>query len=330
MQTSRMRGLTIPMPIQPQKTALLFPGQGSQTLGMGSVLVKEEPLAAHVFEQADALLGYSLSELCWHGPVEKLNETLHTQPALLTHGVAVLDVFRARFPGFQPAAVAGHSLGQFTALVASGALDFEGALRLVRARAEAMQFAGEVSPGGMAAVLGLGIEPVEQACRLASLAGNGVWIANDNCPGQVVISGHEAGLDYVSPLLQEAGARKVVRLAVSIAAHSPLMEAAQARFNLALAEARIEAPRVSIIGNVHASELSHPDDIRADLSAQLSSRVRWTESVERMLAAGLDTFIEMGPGNVLTGLLRRINRSAVGYNLDEPASFAAISEAGAA
>ena len=182
----------------------------------------------------------------------------------------------------------------------------------------------------MAAVLGLEIEPVEQACQQARAAGSGVWIANDNCPGQIVISGHEAGLDHVSPLLQDAGARKVVRLAVSIAAHSPLMEAAQERFNLALAEARIEAPRVGIIGNVHASELNHPDDIRADLAAQLTSRVRWTESVERMLAAGLDTYIEMGPGNVLTGLLRRIDRSAVGYNLDEPASFDHFSEAGAA
>jgi len=330
MQTSRMRGLTIPMPIQPQKTAFIFPGQGSQAVGMGSLLVKDEPLAAHVFEQADALLGYPLSELCWQGPAETLNETLHTQPALLTHGVAVLEVFRSRFPSFQPALVAGHSLGQFTALVAAGALSFEGALRLVRARAEAMQFAGEASPGGMAAVLGLDLDQVEQACQQASAAGDGVWIANDNCPGQIVISGHELGLDLVSSLLKEVGARKVIRLAVSIAAHSPLMEAAQSRFDFALASASIRTPQITVIGNVQATELIHPDDIRADLAAQLTSRVRWNESIERMITAGVDTYIEMGPGSVLSGLVRRINREATSYNLDEPANFDAFPEAGAA
>lgn len=330
MQTSRMRGLTIPMPIQPQKTAFIFPGQGSQAVGMGSSLVKAEPLAAHVFEQGDALLGYPLSELCWQGPAEALSETLHTQSALLIHSVAVLEVFKSRFPGFSPALVAGHSLGEFTALVAAGALSFEGALRLVRARAEAMQSAGETSPGGMAAVLGLEISQVEHACEQASTAGAGVWIANDNCPGQIVISGDESGLDRVSPLLKEAGARKVIRLAVSIAAHSPLMEAAQSRFDLALASADIEPAEIPLIGNVQASELTLPNAIRADLAAQLTSRVRWAESIERMVAAGVDTFIEMGPGTVLSGLIRRIHRQAATYSINEPAMFDAFAEAGPA
>jgi [acyl-carrier-protein] S-malonyltransferase len=325
-----MRGLTIPMPIQPQKTAFIFPGQGSQVVGMGSSLVESEELAARVFEQADAQLGYPLSVLCWQGPAETLNETLHTQPALLTHGVAVLEVFRSRFPGFTPKLIAGHSLGQFTALVAAGSLTFQSALDLVRARAEAMQFAGEASPGGMAAVLGLELEQVEGACRQAAAAGAGVWIANDNCPGQIVISGYEDGLDQVTPLLQEAGARKVIRLAVSIAAHSPLMEAAQSRFNQALEEARIETPQMTVIGNVNASELTHPDDIRADLAAQLTSRVRWTGSIERMIAAGVNSFLEMGPGNVLCGLLRRIDREAACHNLDDPVSFESLSLAGTA
>jgi len=307
----------------PQTTALLFPGQGSQVVGMGLALAEAEPQAARIFERADSILGYPLSELCFHGPVEELDETLHTQPALLTHSVAVLQVLQTRAPQFaRPAFTAGHSLGEYAALVAAGALDFEAALVLVSARARAMQRAGELHPGGMAAVLGLDADQVEASCAAATNdALGGVWVANDNCPGQVVISGDDDALELATRYLAEAGARRVLRLAVSIAAHSPLMQPAQEQFLPALDAAHIEKPACPVVGNVRARVLEQADEIRADLQAQLTSRVRWTESVKAMIAAGATTFLELGSGSVLTGLLRRIDSSVTGYNLDHPSSF---------
>lgn len=315
----------IPMDIQPNKTAYVFPGQGSQFVGMGAELAKASPIARGVFEEADALLGYPLSELCWNGPEEELNETEHTQPALLTHAVAALSAAQAQFPELQAASTAGHSLGQFSALVAAGAMDFRSALLAVRERGLAMKSAGELQPGGMVAVLGLDIEPVEEACAQASdqVAG-GVWVANDNCPGQVVVSGHDEALEIVAGLLKEAGARKVVRLAVSIAAHSPLMQTAQQRLNEALESVTIEDPHVQVIGNVNAQPLRDREEVIQDLQSQLTSRVRWTESIQAMLSQGIETFIEFGSGNVLTGLLKRIDRSAKGIAIDSPESWKAL------
>lgn len=319
----QQHGHLIPMSLHPQTTAFLFPGQGSQMVGMGWALVEAEPESARLFERADSILGYPLSELCFHGPVEELNETLHTQPALLTHSVAVLETLKRRHPAFaQPAYTAGHSLGEYAALVACGSLDFDQALTLVAARARAMQHAGRVHPGGMAAVLGLTADEVETACAAATNdAEGGVWVANDNCPGQIVISGDEDALEIAARYLNEAGARRVLRLAVSIAAHSPLMRLAQEQFSDALDAAEILKPTGRVIGNVRARPLTEVGEIRADLQAQITSRVRWTESIEAMIAGGAQTFIEMGPGNVLTGLLRRIDASAVSYNLDDPSSF---------
>jgi [acyl-carrier-protein] S-malonyltransferase len=303
--------------------AFLFPGQGSQAVGMGLSLAEDEPAAAHIFERADSILGYPLSELCFHGPAERLNETLHTQPALLTHSVAVLETLKVRHSDLaQPAYTAGHSLGEFAALVAAGALEFEDALQLVAARGRAMKRAGEIHPGGMAAVLGLTADQVENACAAATNdAQGGVWVANDNCPGQVVISGDDDALEIAGQYLNEAGARRVIRLAVSIAAHSPLMRPAQEQFTEALDAAEISSPSSKVVGNVRASVLADTDQIRADLQAQLTSRVRWTESIETMIAAGVETYVEIGSGNVLTGLLHRINSGIVGYNLDDPSSF---------
>lgn len=290
---------------------------------MGLALVEGEPQAARLFERADSILGYPISEICFNGPAERLNDTLHTQPALLTHSIAVLETLKRRYPALgQPAYTAGHSLGEFAALVAAGSLDFENALQLVDARARAMQKAGEIHPGGMSAVLGLTADQVEEACAAATNdAEGGVWVANDNCPGQVVISGDDDALELAGKYLSGAGARRVIRLAVSIAAHSPLMHPAQEQFGEALDRAEIGTPSSQVVGNVHAKALAGVEQIRADLQAQLTSRVRWTESIETMIAAGVDTFIELGSGNVLTGLLRRINPDAVGYNLDGPASF---------
>ena len=315
----------IPMNINPETTAYVFPGQGSQFVGMGAELADASPVAKAVFQEADDLLGYSLSELCWNGPEETLNETEYTQPALLTHAVAALSAAREQFPELQAASAAGHSLGQFSALVAAGAMDFRSALIAVRERGLAMKSAGDIQPGGMIAVLGIDIDTVEKSCRQASeKVPGGVWVANDNCPGQVVISGHDEALDIVAGLLKDAGARKVVRLAVSIAAHSPLMQTAQQRLNEALESVTIEDPHIQVIGNVNAQPLKGREEVIQDLQSQLTSRVRWTESIQAMLDQGIDTFIEIGSGNVLTGLLKRIDRSAKGIAIDNPESWEAL------
>jgi [acyl-carrier-protein] S-malonyltransferase len=310
--------------MEPERSVFLFPGQGSQEVGMGLELAKAEPLARQTFEQADDILEFSLSRLAWDGPEDELNDTINTQPALLVHSVAVLCVFAERYPHFQPSFVAGHSMGELSALVGSGALPFEDALRLVRRRGELMKEAGLVSPGGMAAILGLDIPTMDQICAEASSEAGIVQVANDNCPGQVVISGAIPALERAMALAQEVKARKVVRLAVSIAAHSPLMDHAQKDFNRAVETAPLSEPKIPIIGNVTAQPLTSITDIRADLQAQLYSRVRWTESIQFMCDQGVDTFIELGSGNVLTGLVKRIDRAANRYSIGKPEDFEAI------
>ena len=294
---------------------------------MGKALAQTYSQAADIFRRADAVLDMAFSELCWEGPADTLNDTLHTQPALLTHSVAVIETLRALRPGLQPAFTAGHSLGEFSALVASGALEFATALKLVRRRGELMKEAGGLAPGGMAAVLGLEVEVVDSACQEASReCGGVVQVANDNCPGQVVISGDEEALEAAGRKVTDRGARKVVRLAVSIAAHSALMKPAQERFNLALAEADFRSPAVPIIGNVSGSALRSTEEIQADLAAQLTSRVQWTGSIRQMIDSGIQTFIELGSGSVLSGLVRRIDRSVTSLSVGEPASLISLLE----
>jgi len=239
----------------------------------------------------------------------------------------VLRAFQHRYPEFEPAYTAGHSLGEFSALVAAGALTFPDALRLVRERGQAMKASGERQPGGMVAVIGMELPKVEDACRWISSRGEGsVWVANDNCPGQVVISGDQIALASVSKRLVKDGARKVVRLAVSIASHSPIMKFAQEHFNQVLQTTPIHNPRIQTIGNVSAEPLISASLVRGDLSAQLTSRVRWTESIQAMIDTGITTYLEMGPGNILTGLLKRIDRSITGLALNTPASFIYLAE----
>lgn len=298
------------MELNPSTTAFIFPGQGSQAVGMGQDLATAYPIARATFAQADALLGAQLSAVAWEGPETDLNDTYNTQPALLVHSVAALRVFQEQAPGFQPRFVAGHSLGELSALVASGALDFPEALSLTRRRGELMKRAGEEQPGGMVALLGLDIAAVDAICEQASEGESRVQVANDNCPGQIVVSGAGEALQRLMELATSAGARKVIPLAVSIAAHSYLMSHAQEAFNQAVAQARLQDPAVPIVGNVHAQSLNRARDVEDDLKAQLTSRVRWTESVEFMLAQGVDTFIEIGTGSVLTNLIKRIARDS--------------------
>jgi [acyl-carrier-protein] S-malonyltransferase len=305
----------------PAHTAFVFPGQGSQKVGMGQALAAKYPEAADTFAEANERLGLALSRLAWRGPEDELNDTINTQPALLVHSVAALRVFRAAHPDFEPAFVAGHSLGELSALVAAGALDFTDALQLVRTRGELMQEAGEQQPGGMAAILGMDTRAIELACVDASINGQIVQIANDNCPGQIVISGHSEAVERAIEAAKEFGAKRALPLAVSIAAHSPLMETIEKDFAEAVKAAPIADPGIPIVGNVDAAPLHEVGDIRKDLKDQLTKRVRWTESVQYMAGQGVTHFIELGSGSVLTGLLKRLDRDLVGIALGEPEDF---------
>ncbi|HEY6074267.1 MAG TPA: ACP S-malonyltransferase [Anaerolineales bacterium] len=309
------------MILDPKTTAFLFPGQGSQAVGMGKELAEAHATARETFREADDQLGFRLFGLMWEGPAEELNETINTQPALFVHSVAALRVFNELLPGFQPAAVAGHSLGELSALTASGALRFPEGLALVHRRGELMKRAGEISPGGMAAIMGLDIPSLEAVCDGASRDGEIAQVANDNCPGQVVISGAKEAVSRAIEAAKAAGAKRAIPLAVSIAAHSPLMLPVQEEFKAAVLVAGISEARIPVISNVEASPMTAPEALQADVVAQLTSRVRWTESIQTLRAQGIQTFLEIGSGNVLIGLLRRIDPSARGLALGGPKDF---------
>lgn len=298
------------------KVAFVFPGQGSQTVGMGKDLAEAYPIVRQTFEQADSTLGFKLSELCFNGPESDLTDTINTQPALFVAGIATLRALQTELPDAKASCMAGHSLGEFTALAAAGSLTFEDGLRLVRERGRLMKEAGEKSPGAMAALLGLEAEQVREVCNRASQQTGGVLIlANDNCPGQSVISGDDATIEVGMKLAQEAGAKRVVKLAVSIASHSPLMESASIEFRKAINATHFDVPKVPVYGNVDAAPLKDVEAIRHELDLQLTHSVRWAESVQGMIAAGAEVFLELGPKDVLTGLLKRIDRSKTGKTI---------------
>jgi [acyl-carrier-protein] S-malonyltransferase len=307
-------------------TAFLFPGQGSQEVGMGADLVRDYPEAEATFTLADKLLGFSLSTLCFGGPAEDLNDTLNTQPALYVMGIAIQRVLNAAFEDeIRPAYAAGHSLGEFTALTAAGALSFADGLELVRERGRLMKAAGERSPGLMAAILGLDADAVRALCaEISEQMGKPLVLANDNCPGQIVISGDTEAVEAALPLAAERGAKRVVPLTVSVASHSPLMESIGVEFRQALDSTPFNTPAVPVVGNVEADLLKDEDAIRHELSEQLTSTVRWTESVQYMLGAGINTFIELGSKDVLSGLIKRIDRSATRITLNSAESVAAF------
>ena len=314
------------MKLNPQTTAFIFPGQGSQAVGMGSELAMQFPDAREIFDEADSTLGFPLSTLMWAGPDTELNETVNTQPALYIHSIAAWRVFTGLYPGFKPIAVAGHSLGELSALTASGALPFSDGLKLVRTRGELMKRAGLLNPGGMAAILGVDISTLEKVCAEASTADEVVQVANDNCPGQVVISGHKTALERAMAGAKAAGARRALPLPVSIAAHSPLMDSIQSDWNAAVDACAMSDPSIPVISNVHAKAMTVADELRADIKAQMQSRVRWTESVQMMLGSGIQAYAEVGSGEVLLGLIKRIDPSAIRVALGTPKDFAALNE----
>lgn len=298
-------------------TAFLFPGQGSQVVGMGQDLAAAYPIAKQTFEEADDLLGFSLSNLCFNGPAEELNDTLNTQPALYVCSLATLRVLQAELPEALPAFAAGHSFGEFTALAAFGSLSFADGLALVRERGRLMKEAGTQYPGAMAAILSLEIDAVRDICERASAqTGGTLVVANDNCPGQIVISGDDATLEQALVLAKEAGARRALKLEVSIAAHSPLMQPASEQFRKAVEATSFSVPTVPVYGNVNAAPLPSVEAIRAELGAQLTSPVRWRESMLAMIADGAEQFVEIGPKDVLTGLMKRIDGDKATVNLN--------------
>lgn len=293
-----------------QSTAFVFPGQGSQEIGMAKDFADVFPIAKETFQQADETLGYSLSSICWDGPDDELNLTINTQPALYVSSIAILRVLQDKIPSAQAAWVAGHSLGELTALTAAGAMSFEEGVKLVRERGRLMHEAGEKSPGVMAALLALDTDAVNDLCaRVSEETGQIVILANDNCPGQSVVSGHNTAIDRLVELAPSVGAKKAVKLAVSVAAHSPLMASASAEFRQAVEKTRITTPQIPIYGNVNAAPLATVDAIREELSQQLTQSVRWTESMQAVISAGAQTFIEIGSKDVLTSLLKRIDRN---------------------
>lgn len=280
--------------------SFIFPGQGSQFIGMGKDLYENHEVARDLFERANELLGFRITDVMFGGTDEELRATRVTQPAVFLHSVAAFMVNTVE----QPAMVAGHSLGEFSALVACGALAFEDALLLVRARAEAMQRACELQPGTMAAVIALPDEKVEEVCAGIN---DIVVAANFNCPGQVVISGSVSGIDAAVPLLKEAGAKRALKLSVGGAFHSPLMQPAAEDLGKAIEATTFHKPICPIYQNVCATPQTDPEAIRKNLLAQLTSPVRWTQSVNQMIADGATEFYEFGPGDVLKNLIRKIN-----------------------
>jgi [acyl-carrier-protein] S-malonyltransferase len=304
--------------------AFVFPGQGSQFVGMGRSLAETSEASRKVFAEADETLGFSLSDLCFNGPDEKLRETVNAQPAILTTSIATLAAIREQLGlkagSLVPRFVAGHSLGEYSALVAADVLDFSTAVRVVRERGRLMKEAGDRTPGGMAAVIGLPVHILEDICRQAAALGI-ISPANYNTPTQTVISGELAALSAAIELAVANGAHKVVRLAVSIAAHSEIMRRASEQFADGISRIRLRDALIPVVSDISARALVSAEEIRSELARQLYSSVRWSDTVHKMVSSGVTTFVEIGPGDVLTTLIRRIDRNSQTVSIGDAASL---------
>jgi len=313
-----------------RRLALVFPGQGAQFVGMGAELYRESPETREVFQRADETLSMDLSRLCFEGPAEVLDDTANTQPAIYTVTYALWRAFVARFRTDLPriGCVAGHSLGEFSALAVAGAVRFEDGLRLVRCRGEAMRDSGAAVPGGMGVILGLADDAVAAiVAEVSSATGNGtsgVWIANLNCAGQVVIAGEREALDRALALARARGAKRAQTLAVSVACHTPLMATAAGRLEQALDATEISRPLAPVIPNATAQPTSDPAALRAALLRQLVSPVRWVESVQAMVATGVRVMLELGPKPVVSGLVKRIAPDVAVHSVTTAAELAAF------
>ena len=291
--------------------AYVFPGQGAQYVGMGKDLYEKTQIGKELFEKANDILGFSITEVMFNGTDEDLKQTNVTQPAIFLHSV----ILAKTIPDFNPDMVAGHSLGEFSALVANGALAFEDALKLVAKRADAMQKACEVEPSTMAAIMGLEDETVEEVCNQIE---DVVVPANYNSPGQVVISGSTAGIDTATEILKEKGAKRAVKLKVGGAFHSPLMEPAKQELEKAINETTFSNPICPVYQNATATPADNPETIKENLIKQLTSPVKWTQSVENMIQDGAQSFTEVGPGKVLQGLIKKVDRKMPAESAEVP------------
>jgi [acyl-carrier-protein] S-malonyltransferase len=299
------------------KTALLFAGQGAQTVGMGRDLAEIHPTAREWFARANTALGYDLADICFNGPEAELTKTENAQPGIFLVSWVALKLLQEKVPSLSFAATAGLSLGEFTALTAAGSLSFEAGLQVVRQRGRFMQEACEATQGGMAAIIGLDEIPTREVCAAA-----GVELANLNCPGQLVISGETARIAQACELAKARGAKRALPLPVAGAYHSPLMASAQPKLLAALDAVDLQSPAVTVMANVNALPHGEPADIKARLVAQVTGSVRWEECMRQLLAQGFTRFIELGPGTALSGFMKRIDKNAQMLNVADAASLA--------